>query len=441
MTRRGRLVERSMCRRSACARGRMHLRRVAGASLLAFAYGAGTAQAEPQFTLSGYGTIGYAIADQDVGYLRYIDKDGTIKADSLFGLQLDARFDPRWSATVQGVASAPRTRDSGYEAAIRWAFVGFRPRSDWLLRGGRLRPPVLIATQNAEVGVTYDVARLPVEVYSLSPVYDVDGAAVTKTWLAGESEVDVDAYWGRTRLNYRLPFQRFGEQPRYFPEKVTLAGLVVSYLSGPLLLRGGVHRATLRAGGDVPFEQADVPTTIPAPPPFGGTLYLPSNATVDTIGITVVTFGADWRHDDWRVIGEFGQRIVRDIDYGPDSKGAYVTVSRSVGQWTPYATYARLLSGSRPRDLYRTLNETPVPLAALGPPYFLPATFHQSLADNVIVYDQHSTMLGASYSFSATSKIKLEWMRTHVGLASALVDADFHRRSFNVYSISYSFAF
>jgi len=422
------------CRRS-------HGPSLVGAMLLTLATATPAAFAEPQFTVSGYGTIGYAATgDSDVRYLRYIDRDGTIKADSLLGLQLETRFDARWSATVQAVASAPRTRDSGYEATIRWAFVGFRPRNDWLFRGGRLRPPVLINTQNAEVGVTYDVARLPAELYTLSPVYDFDGAALTKTWLPGDYEVDVDAYWGRTHINYRLPFQRYGPQPRYFPEDITLTGLVLSYIRGPLLLRGGVHYATLRAGGDVPFNQGFTSVTIPGPAPIGGVLYMPSGVA-DTIGITVLTFGADWHRDDWRITGEVGQRIVKDIDFGPDSLGAYATVSREIGQWTPYATYARLLSGSRPRDLYRTLNETPVPLAALGPPFFLPPTFHQSLADNVIAYDQYSTMLGASYSFSATSKLKLEWMRTHVGLVSALVDADFHHRSFNVYSISYSFAF
>ena len=42
---------------------------------------------------------------------------------------------------------------------------------------------------------------------------------------------------------------------------------------------------------------------------------------------------------------------------------------------------------------------------------------------------------------SATSKLKFEWMRTHIGLGSALVDGDVHRKSFNVFSMSYNFVF
>ena len=134
---------------------------VAQSLLCATLLGSIHAIAAPEFAITGYGTLGYARSDEDFRYLRYIDRDGTLKADSLLGLQLEARFDPKWSATVQVVASAPRTRDSGYEAAIRWAFVGFRPENDWLLRFGRLRPPVLINTQNAEVGVTYDQEGFP----------------------------------------------------------------------------------------------------------------------------------------------------------------------------------------------------------------------------------------------------------------------------------------
>ena len=126
---------------------------------------------------------------------------------------------------------------------------------------------------------------------------------------------------------------------------------------------------------------------------------------------------------------------------GPASRSGYLTVARRHGNWTPYLTHARLRSAGAQRRLYRELNATPVPIGAQGPPLLLPADLHQALADTVTVFDQYSTMLGVSYSFSPTSKLKAEWMRTKVGLASALVDGDIHHRSFNVFSLSYSVAF
>ena len=159
------------------------------------------------YSLTGFGTAGYAVSDQQSAYLRYIDKGGTFKTDSLIGLQGEAQFDPQWGATIQIVASAPRTRDDGVEAQVRWAFVSYRPNNEWLLRVGRLRPPVFINTQNAEVGMTYNAARLPTEVYSISPVYDADGAAFTRTWALEGSEVNLDGYWGKTKIKFRNPFQ------------------------------------------------------------------------------------------------------------------------------------------------------------------------------------------------------------------------------------------
>ena len=402
------------------------------------------------FAFTGFGTAGYAISDEDFRYLRYIDNGGTLKADSLVGFQAEAQVNPQWGATVQAVASAPRTRDDGYEAKVRWAFLSFRPDNEWLFRVGRLRPPVFINTQNAEVGVTYDQARLPVEVYLLSPVYDVDGGAVTKTWALENAEINVDAYWGKSDVNIRLPFQHepsarmlaqvFSVIPpeQYSPARITFMGLVLSHSSGPLFLRGSAHQA--RTKFNHPIPDTFTPTAVPAPPPFGGTLWLPLNS-VDKIDITLLTFGADWRSGNWRITGEYGQRIVEGTKLSVESKSGYVTVARTIGNWTPYMTHARLLSGSDVRKLYQDINATPVPLGARGPPAFLPPNFHRILADNIFVYDQYSTMLGASYGFSATSKLKGEWMQTKVGLRSVLVDGDVHNRRFNVFTLAYSFAF
>ena len=59
----------------------------------------------------------------------------------------------------------------------------------------------------------------------------------------------------------------------------------------------------------------------------------------------------------------------------------------------------------------------------------------------IFLYDQYSIMLGASHNLTLTSKLKFELMRTKVGLTSALVDGDIHNKSFNVFSMSYNFAF
>ena len=65
-------------------------------AIVAWAPGLGLAV---DFALTGFGTIGFAIADQDLRYLRFIDNDGTFKTDSIVGVQIEARFSNEWGAT------------------------------------------------------------------------------------------------------------------------------------------------------------------------------------------------------------------------------------------------------------------------------------------------------------------------------------------------------
>jgi len=391
------------------------------------------------FKLSGFGTLGYAWGDQNFPYLRYIDTGGSFRGDTLFGLQGDAQFNSQWSTTVQAVASAPRTRDNGVETKFRWAFVSYRPNNDWLFRVGRVRPPFFLNSQNAEVGVTYDQVRLPPEFYSFSPAYDIDGGIVTKTWSLEKSELNLDAYMGNADIKFRL-FSRDTDQPMYISDSAKTQGLILSYTTGSLLLRGGANRLNIYLP-DQPIPKSYDPNPIPGPSPFGGTLYLPSSS-VSKFNITLLTVGADWRAADWRVTGEFAKRITQGTIIADGGWSAYATLARQIGKWTPYVTHARTLSDSDTRANYSSVNGTPVPLAVQAFPPFLSPNFHRSLADTFAASDQYSNMVGASYSFSATSKLKVEWMQTHVGLVSnTLVDGDVHNQRFNVFSVSYSMAF
>ncbi|MEO6623435.1 MAG: hypothetical protein ABIN37_01180 [Burkholderiaceae bacterium] len=396
------------------------------------------------YSLLGFGTVGYAISDQKAPYLRYIDKQGTFKADSLIGLQAEVQINPQWGATVQVVGSAPRSRDENLEATIRWAFVSYRPSNEWLIRAGRIRPPVLMNTQNAEVGMTYDAARLPAEVYSLSPVYDIDGVAVTRSWSSDSAEVSLDGYIGRSKIRQRTPFQRDASQTfvpdKYFPEAIMFRGLVLSYGSSAFVVRAGAHYASLRPDKGRIFVEDPSPMDFPAPPPFGGTLFVPGAITKE-VNVTALTLGGEMRRDAWRAYGELGRRMVSGTNMGPASTGAQVSLAYEYGNLMPYVTASRLASASSVQKYYKQLRATPVPIGAQGPPLFLPATYHGVFADAIYLYDQRSIMIGASYKFTANSKLKVELMRTKVGLASALVDGDVHHKSFNVLSMSYNFVF
>lgn len=151
---------------------------------------------------------------------------------------------------------------------------------------------------------------------------------------------------------------------RFVPEHVNFKGFILSGTSGPFLMRGGLHHASVRA--DPPPPETFAPTPFAAPPPFGGVLYQPVNPQ-NRFELTVITLGAEWRPGPWRLTAEYGQRMSHDTKVGPASRSGYITLARAFSNWTPYVTHARLHSPGEQRRLYEELNATPVPIGAQAP--------------------------------------------------------------------------
>ncbi|HEY0665141.1 MAG TPA: hypothetical protein VGD24_03665, partial [Gallionella sp.] len=161
----------------------------------ALLYGAALSAVSPvlaaDVSLSGFGTIGYAKSDQSYNYQRFVNDKGTLKRDSVLGIQMAAQFTPEWSATVQAKVAPALDDDTRYAASLSWAFLAYRPNNDWLIRAGKLRMPFYLNSENLDVGETYDAARLPNELYSVSPTMDFTGATFLKTWYLADSELDL----------------------------------------------------------------------------------------------------------------------------------------------------------------------------------------------------------------------------------------------------------
>ncbi|HEY0664541.1 MAG TPA: hypothetical protein VGD24_00555, partial [Gallionella sp.] len=130
---------------------------------------------------------------------------------------------------------------------------------------------------------------------------------------------------------------------------------------------------------------------------------------------------------------------------GPDTESYYLSLLKQTGQWTPYVTYARIMS----KNLDEYLNVNNAQVVAL-----VPATTgvaaginaaQRTAADQMSMYDQHSWAIGTSFALNATSKIKAEWLIVNTGAVSSFVDAPIGEESgdrrINVYSLSYNFVF
>lgn len=407
------------------------------------------------FSLSGYGTVGYAISDQNYAYQRYIDSKGSFERDTTFGAQLNTQFNHKWGATVQAKIAPPelQNNDQKWQPTLTWAFLSFRPHNDWLFRAGKLRIPSYLNSENANIGSTYTAARLPVEVYATSSTVDFVGASFAKTWLLNENEFILDGYWGKAEhQSWRLyardpgnPRSKGGAPGEFFaPFALESKGLRLSLNSSGNTFLAGIHFADATARksvtlGPSTFVLAPAGGCAPIgiPPAAIGNYYCPAADSPTRVPFVATNLGASINlGHGFRTIGEYVRRKSEGSDITPNSTGFYLSLQKEINGWTPYLTYAKLTSKNS--SLYRAVNSVQTVSPSVN-------AYSRHLADGIIVYDQHTWALGTSYSLGINSLIKAEWSVVQTGVVTSFIDAPVGGESggqrINVFSLSHSFAF
>lgn len=416
---------------------------------------AGMAAAGPAFavdySLSGFATLGYAISDKPYAYQRFISDEGTFQRDSVAGVQADISFNANFGATVQAKIGPVNDSDSKVRATLPWLFASWRPTNDWLVRVGKLRVPLYLNSENTDVGATFDLARLPVEMYSVSPTTDFTGASFSRTFATGVGELSVDGYWGKTHAPFRIflrddiaPAQQRG--PIFVDARIEAYGLALTLRRDEDVYRLGVHRGIAKPRGT---PLVDTFPFVPLAPGLGyyqtsSQLPGPGVVTADEIDNLIVTVGADVRLPaGLRLVAELAKRSVSGSRVAPEATGGYVALLRPIGAFTPYVSYAQLRSSKEVRDLYAAINNNRLP-------EFFPGAQQINLAqragaDGIAAYDQYSMALGLAWAVARGQKAKFEFQQVRSHAVSALIDApaggESGARSINILSLSYSVVF
>lgn len=317
---------------------------------------------------SGFATLGYAHSSGVPGrYLRWIDDGGTFKSETVAALQLDARVTPELSATLQLRAAPSDRSDSRWQLKPSWGFVAWRPNDEWLLRAGRMRVPLYLHSESLDIGVGHDMARLPVEMYSIAPSNDFDGAFVTYSrpvsWLE-QGELSIEAYHGNFKPYARL-WRRDGLPPQ-LPAGAEFRKIDVQLGGGVATLRN--PHTTLRLALVVASAAQVDGTPLPASLPFvqiaprlgyyrvNEALPGPPIPSVGRLRNVITTLGAEHRFDGgWRVAAELARGKQHRTELGSDTLGGYLAVFKDIDRFTPYASWGRLSTNSRQMDIYRKL--------------------------------------------------------------------------------------
>jgi hypothetical protein len=408
-----------------------------------------------EMTLSGFGTLGITISDQDFIYQRFIDDSGTLKNDTLGGLQLDADLTATWGLTLQTKLAPSLQRDSGFDPTLTWAFLSWRPSNDVLLRLGRLRVPLLLYSAHSDVGISFDFAHLPVEVYSISPTADTSGISINKTWFERGQEWSIEGYLGVSEADWRF-YLRDGI-PLNMPAgslftKVAMdltTGLVFGLHERNNFWRIGVHRVDFKPDFRSLLDRYRFVPLLPntnigyyqnLTTPFDPN----SPDNVEKAITYALTLSAEIALPyDIKLTTEYALRRVLNSPTGLDINSGYIALQKRIGHWVPYCSWSAIHSPQSRLDFYDTLNHNQVPRSIPGAT-IINAT-QRSGADLFTGYDQQSLALGTAYHLSPNRKLKLEWIYTRSDRVSSFIDAptgeESGQRQFNLFSFSYSAAF
>jgi hypothetical protein len=392
------------------------------------AYAASDDASASMFSFSAFGTLGVVHSSEDradftasplspdgAGFTNAWSRD----VDSRLGAQVVARFTPQLSAMLQ-VISEQRYNDT-YTPHVEWANITYQPLPELSLRVGRIVLPTFLLSDSRKVGYANPWVRPPVEVYSLSPIYDSDGADVSYKIHLGEVVNTLVSTFGQTGVGYP-------SGGRFNVKRLRVIADTVEYGAAT------VHMA----------YQADSYTYNTVDPLFDAFrqfgpqgIALANKYNLDHKPAQVITAGALYDPGKWFITGEWGQRKLNSA--GGEDSAWYVSGGYRLAKFTPYLTYSRAKADSNTSDPGLSLSGLPPNLA--GAAAGLNSALNSFLGT---LASQKTISLGFRWDVMKHVDLKVQYDHIDLGAGSAgtliNVQPDFQRGgSLNVASIAIDF--
>ncbi|HRK11549.1 MAG TPA: hypothetical protein PKV00_11100 [Thauera sp.] len=291
--------------------------------------------------------------------------------DSVLGLQLNGRFGERSAAVLQLITRETQRGDHTPRPAL--AFISHALTPALSVRAGRLRSPFFMLSDSADLNYSHPWVRPPVEVYGLNPFSDIDGIDLLYRTPVGPAHLELHPYAGRSRI------------PVIGGGRATLdnlVGLSVTMEAGEFSISAGHAIAEL----SVQRSSARV-AALPG--------ELRSLLSGDDARASFSSIGLQWDDGRWLVSAELA-RNTADA-FTSSARGAYASLGRRSGAFTPYLVLAR-----------QWQDEPAVRLATADPGLgALVSAFNRSRNQS-----QRSLTLGVRWDFASAAALKTEL--THV---------------------------
>jgi len=156
----------------------------------------------PLITLSGFGTVGYAILDDPFAEYRTgaaidgADDRGSFAVDSRLGLQMDIDFNPAFTSTFQLFAREAEGGDP--KAELEWGYLRWQATDAISIRAGRVSFPVYANSNFREIGYATPYLRTSEFLYALGPLRRINGADITLEQELANNTIKLQAIAGRS---------------------------------------------------------------------------------------------------------------------------------------------------------------------------------------------------------------------------------------------------
>ena len=399
----------------------------AAAMLACMGAQAGYQSPDGNFSLSGFGTIGFAKSSTNDVQFNYPGQGGGAgtrpgtTTDSKLAVQSTYKFTPTISATAQLMSRFDS--DSSYVPTLDWVFAKWQIAPGLNVRGGRMGTPYFMVSDFRNVGYANTPVRPNLDVYGQVPTDQFEGADISYQYALGSTTLNGTFFAGDAKQSFSSGKHKGALviDPSGFVLKNARGLNLTAEMDNGLTLRAGYARSkmTLQSGTEdalLANAAAMSASSNPLVSNLGAQLTAAASAvSVRDSKITFTGFGATYDQDDWIISGEYTKR--RGSSFIADTTGWYTNVGYRVGKFTPYVGFSKLTVNSAnvsQTSIARIASTGSAPADAfIDATYVVPSNAGVKGLLDVQKLDQRTITLGSRWDVTSSMALKFQWDQVH----------------------------
>lgn len=312
---------------------------------------AGYQTPDGKFSMSGFGTVGAAVTNNNDVLFVYpgqgggANKNASLNPDTKAAVQGTYKLTPTISGTAQVMSKFDA--DGQYTPNVEWAFAKWQAMPALTLRAGRMGAPFFMVSDFRDVGYANTAVRPNLDVYGQVPFSAFEGADASYQANVGSTTITSTFWAGNLKNRYASALRSAGSyaDPVEVNLKRTFGLNLIAEMDNGLTLRAG------HAQGKLTSDSPSATSVIGYANTVAGYSLVSAGAAQDitqamTVNNTDASFtgiGFSYDQDNWVFSGEFTKRKVKK-GYIADTKGWYALAGYRLGSVLPYVSLSRLSS-------------------------------------------------------------------------------------------------